>query len=40
MSCVHGSHASQVVEAKHAIDLLSESPEGFGYMLQRIRWRS
>ena len=25
---------SQVVEAKHAMDLLSESPEGFGYMLK------
>ena len=25
---------SQVVEAKHAMDLLSESPEGFGYLLK------
>jgi DNA-binding NarL/FixJ family response regulator len=25
---------SQVVEARHALDLLSESPEGFGYLLK------
>ena len=25
---------SQVVEAKHALELLSESPEGFGYLLK------
>jgi len=25
---------SQVVEARHAMDLLSESPEGFGYLLK------
>ena len=25
---------SQVVEAKHALKLLSENPEGFGYLLK------